>query len=97
VYGTSTNAVGVYGLSTNFNGLFGFSGKATGVGGTGGVYGGTFYGLQAAIRLTPQTTAGKPTSGSHLRGELLCDKDGVLWFCTAGGLNGGTWKKVTLS
>jgi hypothetical protein len=55
----------------------------------------TFNGLQAAIRLTPRSTAGKPTSGSHLRGELLCDKNGVLWFCTGDGFP-GTWKQVRL-
>jgi hypothetical protein len=70
--------------------------KAAGVEAKGATYGGTFEGKSAAVRIVPQTTAGKPTSGLHARGELLCDKNGVLWFCTAGG-SPGTWKKVTLA
>jgi hypothetical protein len=50
---------------------------------------------RAALRLSRQGFTGKPTTGAHLRGELLCDAAGALWFCTASGTP-GTWKGVRL-
>ncbi|MBV9953162.1 MAG: hypothetical protein JO291_14510 [Acidimicrobiia bacterium] len=96
VQGTSENSIGVFAVSTHDRGLRATSGGREAIEAIGKSYGATFQGKSAAVKLVPQTTAGKPTSGSHARGELLCDKDGVLWFCTAGGLTGGTWKKVSL-
>jgi hypothetical protein len=93
---TGSGVAGVVGASASSDGVFGLSTNGTGVHGSGGTVGGSFQGKSAAVRLMPQPSAGKPTSGLHARGELLCDKNGVLWFCTAGG-NPGTWKKVTLS
>jgi hypothetical protein len=95
VTATSETGTALYAASTSGKGVRGASGNNIGVEGFG-TYGGSFQGKQAAVRIVPQTTAGKPTSSLHARGELLCDKNGVLWFCTAGG-NPGTWKKVTLS
>lgn len=44
---------------------------------------------------TPQllaggTTSGAPTTGAHVKGELVTDDTGVLWFCTVAGTP-GTW------
>jgi hypothetical protein len=95
VQATSETSTALYAASTHGKGVRGASGGNIGVEGVGTV-GGSFQGKSAALRLVPQTTAGKPTSGLHARGELLCDKNGVLWFCTGGG-SPGTWKKITLA
>jgi hypothetical protein len=39
-------------------------------------------------------SAGPPTSGSHRRGELYQDLNGVLFYCTSGGLI-GTWANLS--
>ena len=68
--------------------------ESTGVGGfSKNSIGGRFGGGKAALQLEPQTKAGKPTSGNHLRGEMLMDSAGVLFVYTAPGAP-GTWKKV---
>jgi hypothetical protein len=102
VLGQSTTGNGVFGTSTQSYGVRGESGTAAGVyalsqaaalEGHGGTYGAWLQGARAAVRLVPQTTAGAPTSGTHLQGELMCDNAGALWFCTAKGAP-GTWKKI---
>ena len=95
VFGASRTDEGVKGTSASYYGVAGVSTIGGGVYGEGGTYGGDFIGTRAAVRLRPQGAAGKPTGGSHLRGELLCDSAGVLWFCTASGTP-GTWKQVRL-
>src|SRR5919109_2937726 len=55
--------------------------SATGVGGF-------FAGGAAALHLVPALTAGQPKAGSHLRGDLLIDRTGTLWLCTATGTPG---------
>ena len=70
--------------------------ESTGVGGfSKNSIGDRFTGGKAALQLEPQTKAGKPTSGNHLRGEMLMDSTGVLFVCTAPGAP-GTWKKVVV-
>ena len=54
---------------------------------------GFFAGGAAALHLVPALTAGPPGTGSHLRGDLLMDRTGTLWICTAAGTP-GTWDKI---
>jgi hypothetical protein len=75
------NQIGVYGSG------------GTGVTGVGNV-GGAFSGDLTALNLNPQTWSGAPTGGDHLKGDLLVDKDGVLWLCVANGTP-GTWVQVS--
>ena len=42
-------------------------------------YGGHFSGGKAQVRLVPASTAGKPTMGSHQKGELYMDSAATLW------------------
>lgn len=85
---------GVYAeaLRGNGTGVVGFGGKR-GVFGSGGDYGGELYGGLAQLRLRPKGTAGAPTSGSHLKGEIYLDTNGRLFVCTADGTP-GTWRSV---
>jgi hypothetical protein len=46
------------------------------------------------LRLVPKTTVGKPTTGTHTKGEIYMDSAGTLFVCTANGTP-GTWKKVS--
>lgn len=55
---------------------------------TFGANGATPYG----ILLTPSGSSGAPGSGTHAKGELAIDTDGVLWICTTAGTP-GTWKR----
>ncbi len=59
-------------------------------------YGGDFAGGRAPIVLRAAATAGAPTSGSHITGELFVDSAGKLFFCVAAGTP-GTWKQITMS
>jgi hypothetical protein len=89
------------GVSATSSGGVGVSASGkTGVVGSGGVgvvggggYGGYFTGSAAALHLVPTTTAGPPTSGAHLQGDLIVDSAGILFICTASGTP-GTWVKV---
>ena len=44
--------------------------------------------------LMPKGSAGKPTTGSHTKGELYMDSGATLFVCTRGGTP-GTWRKFT--
>jgi hypothetical protein len=57
-------------------------------------YGGTFRGGKAQLKLVPATTRGKPTTGSHVKGEIFMDSAGALFVCAKGGTP-GTWRKVS--
>lgn len=57
-------------------------------------YGGYFNGGLAALLFQPGSSAGAPTSGAHLRGELYAGSSGQLFYCTTGG-TGGTWANLT--
>ncbi len=66
------------------------------VGGSTG-YGGRFEGGKAQLMLKPGGSAGKPTTGTHKKGEIYMDSAGALFVCTAGdGTTLGTWKKLTM-
>ena len=65
----SAAAIGVYGKGP------------IGVLGTGAV-GGVFAGTDTALSLTPTGTSG-PSTTQSLKGDVLVDKDGVMWFCIA--------------
>ena len=56
-------------------------------------YGGQFEGGKAQLFLKPGGTAGKPTTGAHLKGELYMDSAARLFVCVADGTP-GTWKRV---
>jgi len=73
-------------------GRIGIYAKSTTTGG----YGGVFEGGKAQLRLVPNSTAGKPTSGTHSKGELVLDSAAALWICVVGGTP-GVWKQVTVS
>ena len=93
---------GLYGQHTGSAG-YGVVGDGTGSTGAGVVgrnssgYGGQFEGGKAQLKLKPGGSAGKPTTGTHTKGEIYMDKAGALFVCTAGdGTTLGTWKKVNM-
>jgi hypothetical protein len=59
-------------------------------------YGGEFKGGKAQLRLAPAdgTATGKPTTGTHSKGEIYMDSAGTLFVCTADGTP-GTWRRFT--
>ena len=85
---------GVAGEALNGTGVLG-TGKTGVVGAsTGEGYGGEFKGGKAQLRLQPGSSAGKPTTGPHTKGEIYMDSAGALFVCTADG-SPGTWSKIT--
>ena len=76
-------------------GVTGDSARGTGVNGfsTSG-YGGQFDGGKAQLKLVPKGTTGRPTTGSHAKGEIYMDTAGALFVCTVGGTP-GTWRRFT--
>jgi hypothetical protein len=81
----STAGIAMRGRSSGSgNGVEGIS--ASGVGGF-------FAGGAAALHLVPALTAGHPRTGSHLRGDVVMDRLGTLWICTATGMP-GTWRRI---
>jgi len=97
VYGQHTGSAG-YGVvgdgKGNGAGVLGRNGAGVGVEGRDSKYGGRFAGTRAQLALVPKGTVGKPTSGSHSRGEIFMDSVATLFVCTKGGTS-GTWRKVT--
>ncbi len=92
----------VYGHHKGSSG-YGVVGDGTGSGGAGVLgrnssgYGGQFEGGKAQLMLKPGNSAGKPTTGTHTKGEIYMDKAGALFVCTAGdGTTVGTWKRVSM-
>jgi hypothetical protein len=97
-FGVSGNSsgFGLWGQNTSSgNGVNGDSASGHGVHGksTSG-YGAFFEGGKAPLRLVPKSTTGRPTGGSHKKGELYLDSAGSLFVCVAGGTP-GTWRKVS--
>jgi hypothetical protein len=76
----SAGAIGVYG-----RGPIGVLGE--------GAVGGVFSGTDTALSLTPTGTKG-PSTTQSLKGDVLVDKDGQMWFCIADGTP-GTWIKLS--
>jgi hypothetical protein len=53
------------------------------------------HGGRAPLLLDPAPTAGAPTAGTHRKGEIVTDANGVMWLCTVGdGTAVGTWARV---
>jgi hypothetical protein len=90
---TSGTGIGVAGVNANNVGVRGV-GKTGVLGASFTGIGGQFGGLLAPIQLSPTASAGRPTTGTHSRGELVVDNTGSLFICTANGTP-GTWRKVT--
>lgn len=44
--------------------------------------------------LAGSTTSGPPTTGAHLKGEIVADDDNNLWRCTVAGTP-GTWAQIS--
>jgi len=90
--------VGVHGKSgtTGGNAVWGEgAASATGVAGTStSGYGGYFRGGKAQLRLALSSTAGKPTAGAHVKGEIYMDSAATLYVCTVAGTP-GTWRRLT--
>jgi hypothetical protein len=78
----ANSSAAVYGLSGGTGpGVFGDGISSYGVKAQGGL---------APLLLVPATSAGPPTSGTHVLGELYVDLDGVQYRCAAAGTP-GTW------
>jgi hypothetical protein len=93
---TSSTGAGLRGQHTGSGvGVNGDSSSGAGVHGnsTSG-YGGQFEGGKAQLRLAPASTTGRPTSGSHDRGELYVDSAGSIFLCKQSGVP-GVWVKLT--
>lgn len=93
-FGTGAGVIG-QSEHDNGDGVWGMGNvgvRATSYGGNG--YGAVIEGGKAQLRLKPLNTAGKPTTGAHLKGELILDFYATLWLCTKGGTP-GTWRKVS--
>ncbi|MDQ3329023.1 MAG: hypothetical protein M3506_10945 [Chloroflexota bacterium] len=90
--------VGVHGKSgtTGGNAVWGEgAASATGVrGSSASGYGGYFSGGKAPLRLALSSTAGKPTAGAHVKGEIYMDSAATLYVCTVAGTP-GTWRRLT--
>jgi hypothetical protein len=89
---------GVYGQNTGSG--FGVVGDGNGptragvLGRNSSGYGGWFEGGLAQLKLTPEGTAGKPTTGAHTKGEVYLDSAAALFVCVGSGTP-GKWRKVT--
>jgi hypothetical protein len=94
---TNIPNAGVTGFSLTAYGVLASSRDAAGVrGSSSNSYGGEFNGGKAPVRLIPHAShSGKPTTGTHKRGELFADAAGALWYCTHDGTP-GTWRRVSL-
>lgn len=80
------------------NGLYGFSSSAT----SHGVVGLSSNGVgvlargatRANLALHAEGDPGPARAVAHAVGEVVCDGNGDLWFCTVAG-NPGTWRKMS--
>lgn len=55
--------------------------------------GGVFGGGRAQLKLNPNATTGRPTTGTHQTGELFMNSTCELFICSRSG-SPGTWRKV---
>ena len=92
VRGESSSGFGVRGEAVTGIGVSGSCPQGIAVSGEGR-FGGQFKGTRAAVRLVPTAAAGAPTSGKHLRGEMVCDNNGDFWGCKSDGTP-GTWVQI---
>lgn len=90
-------AVAGYAYRAVNNGVYGFTGKADGYGvvayGQTGAKGLLARGKKANIEMFNEGSVPQTRTDPHARGEMLCDGDGTLWYCTAAGTP-GTWQKM---
>jgi hypothetical protein len=101
VYGVSTSSDGIFGEVPAGNNLAGVHGKTAG--GYAGMWAesvGTGVALRAQggraqLLLVPGATAGAPTTGTHVRGEVFCDSAGVVWLCVGGAPPGTFVRNLT--
>jgi len=82
-----------YGIKATGSSIGVFGKGPIGVLGEGAV-GGVFAGTDTAISLTPTGTSGPPTATQSLKGDVMVDTDGVMWFCIADGTP-GAWIKLS--
>jgi hypothetical protein len=104
VWGQSskTGYSGVYGQHTGSSG-YGVVGDGKGdtgagiLGRNGSGYGGQFEGGKAQLMLKPGGAAGKPTTGTHKKGEIYMDSAGTLFVCVASSTAtaAAKWKKLS--
>ncbi|HEY5874418.1 MAG TPA: hypothetical protein VIT64_03920 [Ilumatobacteraceae bacterium] len=91
-------AVAGYSFRTVANGMYGFTANTGyGVVGAGGgttSIGGLFRGTKSNLQLTAEGAAGPARIDAHTKGELLCDANGDLWYCTTDGTP-GVWRKLS--
>jgi hypothetical protein len=90
-------AVGGYAHSAVDNGVFGRTSKPGGYGvvaeGQVGCKGLLARGKKANVEMYNEGSAPQTRTDAHARGEMLCDGDGTLWYCTVAGTP-GTWRKM---
>lgn len=90
-------AVAGYAYRAVDNGVYGYTGKADGYGvvayGQTGAKGLLARGKKANVEMYNEGSVPQTRTDPHARGELLCDGDGTLWYCTAAGTP-GTWQKM---
>ena len=53
-------------------------------------------GATAGTRLAGSTSSGSPATGTFLTGDVVVDRTGTIWVCTASG-SPGTWKAALVS
>ena len=61
---------------------------------TGSGYAGYFEGGKAQLRIMPSLESGRPTTGSHFKGEIYMDTAGRLFVCIGTGTP-GKWRRFT--
>ncbi len=90
-------AVAGYAYRAVNNGLYGYGGKADGYGvvaqGGTGAKGLLARGKKANVEMYNEGSVPQTRTDPHARGEMLCDGDGTLWYCTVAGTP-GTWQKM---
>jgi hypothetical protein len=90
--GKGATGAGVLGRNSSGNGMQGEGNNGVHGKATGG-YGGLFEGGRAQLRIVPKGSAGKPTTGTHTKGEIYMDSAGTMFVCTVDGTP-GTWRRV---
>jgi hypothetical protein len=91
VLGNTTDGMGVYGYAHAGRAVYGYANNGEGValyGYSNGSYGLWVHGTRAQLFLDPMSGAGAPTSGTHLKGEVVVDVNGTHWICIASGTPG---------
>jgi hypothetical protein len=75
--GTGAAGAGILGRNDDGDGVQGEGGNGVHGKATSG-YGGLFEGGKAQMRIAPKSTAGRPTTGAHSKGELYMDSAAAL-------------------